>query len=512
MKQKAKEKPLHKLSIYRRTLFLMVVAILFILLVLAMVYSLLYSRARIKQLEIQLLSSAQATAERVESSMDPEYKALNSHEEIGYLAFTARSSESIVWLVNSEGRIIYYSALPSSTREKLAETNEDDALLLNQEILNKSAITSQGRTIVGDYNGLLPDREEWISVSYPLSRSYGYTGEVILHYSLGENQYSFIRQETSLWSSFVIAFLVAVIIIVLLSRNITKPISKIVKAADDVYHGNLQTRVILGNEEPLYIHETSEYKEDDLMILVRTMNTMISKWEKQEHERDDLMTSISHDLRTPLTSIKGFLGAIQDGTIPPEKTEHYLNIVYLEVDRLQKLIENLFASTTIDKQNELNITVFDIEILMDQVISSLDSMITQKSININLDCQLADDETMVMADRDKIQRVIYNILSNAVKFTPERGFIRVEILPKTEKLISIAIEDNGEGVAKEDRQNIFNRFYKVNKSRNSEGSGMGLYIARTLLALHGQNIQVGESSLGGARFTFTLEKPSAREI
>lgn len=505
MKRKNKEKPLHKLSIYRRTLIWMILAILVILLILAIVYSLLYSRARIDQLEIQLLSSAQATAERVESDMDVEYRSLNSNEEIGYLAFTARSSESIVWLINSEGRIIYYSALPSATREKLVKGGVDD-LLLDQKILNRSAIASQGKSVIGNYYDLLPAGEEWLSVSYPLSGNYGYAGEVVLHYSLGESQYSFILQEQSLWISFIVAFAFAVIIIILLSRNITRPISKVVKAAEDVYRGNLETRVVLKDEEPLYIHESSENKEDDLLILVRTMNTMISKWEQQENERDDFMSSISHDLRTPLTSIKGFLGAIEDGTIPPEKTEHYLKIVYMEVDRLQKLIENLFAAITIEKEQELNKQVFDIEILINQVADSLDAMINQKGININIDCQLSDDDLQVIADRDIIQRVIYNILSNAVKFTPENGFIRVEILPKSEKLIAIAIEDNGEGIPREDRQNIFNRFYKVNKSRNSEGTGMGLYIARSLLMLHGQNIQVGESSLGGARFTFTLEK------
>jgi len=248
------------------------------------------------------------------------------------------------------------------------------------------------------------------------------------------------------------------------------------------------------------------------MILVRTMNTLISKWEKQENERDDFTSSISHDLRTPLTSIKGFLGAIRDGTIPEENKQHYLDIVYQEVDRLQKLIENLFDTTTIGKYKELHKTVFDIEYLIQEVISSLNSMINQKSIHINLDCQLTDDELSVVADRDAIQRVIYNILSNAIKYTPDNGFIRVGILPKDEQRVTISIEDDGEGISKEDRTHIFERFFKVNKSRNTEGSGMGLYIARTLLSMHEQSIFVGESSLGGARFTFTLEKTKARKI
>lgn len=506
------KKPLHKFSIYRRTLIWMIIVILVIFIVLATVYSFLNSKARLEQLEIQLLSSAQATAERVEHKMDKDKLTLTTSEEKGYLAFAAKSSESIVWLINSEGEIIYFSALPLSSREKLKEHSES-GLYLTQEMLNDSTISSHGKSDMGNFHDLLPENQKWLTVSYPMDVGYGYSGEVLMHYSLGESQYSFIFAEKSLWVSFIIAFVIAVAMIVLLSRNITGTISKVVRTAEDVYHGDLQSRIILNDgEEPLYIHESTDYKEDDIMILVRTMNTMISKWNKQENERDEFMSSISHDLRTPLTSIKGFLGAIQDGTIPPEKNQHYLNIVYQEVDRLQLLIENLFNSVTLDKGSDLNLSVFNIELLMQDVINSLDAIINQKGININVDCQLNDDEISVVADQAAIQRVIYNLLSNAVKFTPRDGFIRVEILPKDNETISISIEDNGEGIGKEDRENIFNRFYKVNKSRNTDGSGMGLYIVRSLLALHGQSIRVGRSSLGGAKFTFTLSRTKGRKI
>lgn len=504
-------KPFHKLSIYRRTLILMIFAILIIFLILAVVYSLLYTRARIEQLEIQLLSAAQASAERVEIHIEDNGDYISSQEK-GYLAFTAKSTESIVWLINSKGQIIYYSAMPKSARDNL-DLDDSQYLFLTQDMLNTSAINVDGSSEMGNYYNLLPQGNQWLTVSYPLSGNYGYGGEVMLHYSVGENQFSFVLAEESLWVSMIIAFIFAIIIIILLLRNITRPISKVVKAAEDVYHGDLQARVYLKKEkEPLYIHESIEHKEDDIMILVRTMNTLISKWEKQENERDDFTSSISHDLRTPLTSIKGFLGAIQDGTIAEDNKQHYLNIVYQEVDRLQKLIENLFDTTTIDKHKELHKTVFNIELLVQEVILSLNSMINQKSIHINLDCQLTGDELSVVADREAIHRVVYNILSNAIKFTPEEGFIRMGILPKDDERITISIEDDGEGIPKEDRKHIFERFFKANKGRNTEGSGMGLYIARNLLSMHEQSIYVGESSLGGARFTFNLERTKARNI
>ena len=505
-------KPFHKLSIYRKTLFWMIFMISIVFIILAVIYSFLYSRAKIEQMEIQLLSAAQAAAERVENNMDEDNISLNSTREHSYLAFTAKSTESIVWLVNSKGQIIYYSAMPKTARENLSN-DEENKLTLTKDMLNTSAISIDGFVDIGNFYDLLPANQQWITVSYPLSGGYGYSGEIMLHYSMGESRFSLVLGEKSLWVSFSIAFVIAIGIIILLSRNVTRPISKVVKTAEDVYHGDLQARVILDKEkEPFYIHESIDRREDDIMILVRTMNTLISKWEKQENERDEFTASISHDLRTPLTSVKGFLGAIHDGTIPEESKQHYLNIVFQEVDRLQKLTENLFDTTTIDQHKELHKEVFNIELLIQEVIASLMSIINQKSIHINLDCQLGDGELSVVADRDAIQRVIYNILSNAIRFTPEQGFIRVGILPKNDEKIMISIEDDGEGIAREDRKHIFERFYKVNKSRNSEGSGMGLYIARNLLSMHEQSIFVGESSLGGARFTFTLDKTKARKI
>ncbi|HHU53376.1 MAG TPA: HAMP domain-containing histidine kinase [Clostridiaceae bacterium] len=505
-------KPFHKLSIYRKTLLWMIIMILIVFIILAVIYSFLYSRAKIEQMEIQLLSAAQAAAERVESNMDENNTSLNSTREQSYLAFMAKSTESIVWLVNSKGQVIYYSSMPKTARENLLK-DEDNNIVLTKDMLNTSAIDVDGFVDIGNFHDLLPANQQWITVSYPLSGGYGYSGEVLLHYSMGESKFSMIWGEKSLWVSFLIAFVIAIGIIVFLSRNVTRPINKVVKTAEDVYHGDLQARVILHKEkEPYYIHESIDRREDDIMILVRTMNTLISKWEKQEKERDEFTASISHDLRTPLTSIKGFLGAIQDGTIHEENRQHYMNIVFQEVDRLQKLIDNLFDTTTIEQHKDLCKEVFDVEVLINEVISSLMSMINQKSIHINLDCQLSDSELSVVADRDAIQRVIYNILSNAIRFTPEQGFIRVGILPKDDERITISIEDDGEGIAREDRKHIFERFYKVNKSRNSEGSGMGLYIARNLLSMHEQSIFVGESSLGGARFTFTLDKTKARKI
>lgn len=487
----------------------MILAILCILFILASVYSVLYTRSKIDQLETQLLSAAQAAAERVDSNMDLDHIYFDSREETGYLAFTAKSSESMVWLINSQGELIYYSSLPGGSREKL--TDREGQLVLPGQFLNRSTVASKGRTSLGNFHQLLPEDQEWLTVSYPLAGNYGYGGEVLLHHSLGFSRYSFIIQESSLWISFIVAFVFAVVIIILLSRNITRPISKIVKAAEDVYHGKLSSRVTLRGEEPLYIHESIDYKEDDIMILVRTMNTMISKWEKQEDERDDFMSSISHDLRTPLTSIKGFLGAMLDGTIPAEKYDHYLNIVYSEVERLQKLIANLFASTTLEKQKELQLTSFDIVQLAEEVVSSIDSIVASKSITIKLEENLADNRS-VIGDRDAIQRVLYNILTNAVKFTPQEGLIKLELKAKNDQTVTVSISDSGVGIAKEDRENIFNRFYKVNKSRNSAGSGLGLYIARSLLALHGQNIYVGDSDLGGARFTFTLSRTRGHKI
>ena len=186
---------------------------------------------------------------------------------------------------------------------------------------------------------------------------------------------------------------------------------------------------------------------------------------------------------------------------------HYLDIVKSETERLRQLIDSLFEQTLDGNVNTLNRSVFNVKTLIIRVINSLEPLLQEK--NISLELQLANEDPAahnVIADEDAITRVLSNILTNAIRFAPQSGLVLVRT--KTDnRLVHVFIEDNGEGIPDEDIPQIFDRFYKVERSRSTEGSGLGLYIARTLIKRHGQIIRAYHSDLGGAGFVFTLERP-----
>jgi signal transduction histidine kinase len=221
------------------------------------------------------------------------------------------------------------------------------------------------------------------------------------------------------------------------------------------------------------------------------------------------MSSISHDLRTPITSIKGFIEGMIDGTVPPDRYQHYLDIVKQEVLRLQSLVQTIFEAALLESGSGLHQSVFDINVLIKEDVIGLESLLTEKNLGVQTDfLEEQQGRLMVTGDREAISRVIYNIISNAIKFTPDDGIIALTTRRTSRsREIEVIIEDSGAGIPEQDMPYIFDRFYKADKSRNVKGSGLGLYISRTILTAHGQRIHASRSELGGAKFSFTLSTP-----
>ena len=247
--------------------------------------------------------------------------------------------------------------------------------------------------------------------------------------------------------------------------------------------------------------------DDDLINLVRTFNRMIEQIERNHSEQRDFIASITHDLRTPLTSIGGFVTAMLDGTIPPDKYEHYLKIVQDETRRLSALVGEMRETMAFDQgQSQPDFSEFDINELIGRVISNMEVLLLEKNITVQTDLAYHEGKPiMVEADREQIERVFYNIISNAQKFVPQDGIIAVSTRRSGPHKLLVVIEDNGPGIADEDLQHVFDRFFKSDRSRTDrQGSGLGLYICRRILQAHGQNIFACHSDLGGAKFEFTL--------
>jgi signal transduction histidine kinase len=351
----------------------------------------------------------------------------------------------------------------------------------------------------------------WLTAAWPVPTASGaYRGEIQIHYEQRPSSLTSFLLTSSLVTSFLAAFGIALLFIGILSRNITRPIRLLSNAADQVSRGDLSVRVVIpGINDQASLKGDSALVTDDLTVLVNTVNTMIEKLENQERDRKDFISSISHDLRTPITSISGFVEGMLDGTVPANRYQHYLGIVKQEALRLQTLVNTMFEANILAGERKIVPTVFDINEVIKEDVIGLEALLAEKRLGVQTDF-LADDQGRLLAigDREAINRVVYNIMSNAIRFTPADGIIALTTRRSGRpKEIEVIIEDSGPGIPENEYPYIFDRFYKIDKSRTAKGSGLGLHICRTILAAHGQRITVGRSDLGGARFTFTLSVP-----
>lgn len=502
-----------RLSIYGRTFVSISLAILIIFSVLAVVYTSI-SSATSKQLRLDDMErNAKEIADLTARYIPESGRIFITGEVTGYWTFAARSTGTIVCIIDEDNRIVYDTGLPAYFIEQLEYDSAEHYFILPLEATNRGRSSYSSAAAETSLSEYLDDVDSWLVASSPLpAYTRVYSGEVLLLRHLRPDSVTGLLQENSIPISFFIAFLLSLIIIVLLSRTITRPISALARTADKVYKGDLSARVKLGKEDEhtLTLDDTDEgtpSHEDDLTLLVRTFNTLIAKFEEQEQQQTDFLSSISHDLRTPITSIHGFIEAMRDGTIPPDRYQHYLDVVKSETIRLRQLIDTLFDQTVEGNVNALKRSVFNVNNLIIRVVDSLEPLLKEKDLSLEL--QLSDGEGTgfnVIADEDAITRVLSNILTNAIRFAPQSGLVLVRSSLEN-RLVHVAVEDNGEGIGDEDIPYIFDRFYKAERSRSTEGSGLGLYIARTLIKRHGQMIKAYRSDLGGAGIVFTLERP-----
>ncbi len=504
------------LSIYARTLLTISAAIFAVFLILAFVYGTVYNVSTLNQRKEELQRYAQELALLTERRMDVSHTTFTVSDITGYLSFATRSTGAYIWVVNSENEIIYNTGIPADTIGKL-ERSEDGVradFVLPEMARNTGHVVYCQRGSQTGFSDLLSDPNSWLVASAPIgTRGDLYTGEILLIRHHASDTFTTWLVDNNVHISFALGYIVSLAIIIWLSRNITNPISALAKTANSVYRGDLTARVRLGKERktltlPEEQDAESPMKEDDLTRLVRTFNTLIAKFEMRESEHREFLGNVSHDLRTPVTSISGFIEGMRDGTIPQDKFDYYLDIIKAEADRLEELINTLFEQTDSMESQELKQTVFNIDQWIRQVQVSFEPMLREKKIHMLLDLDKnGKGELRAVGDVGQLTRVLNNIVSNAIRFAPRGGLVTISTKAE-ERRICVIVEDNGPGIAREDIPYVFDRFYKADKSRGQEGSGLGLYIARALVNRHGQSIEAGISTeLGGARIVFTVERP-----
>lgn len=333
--------------------------------------------------------------------------------------------------------------------------------------------------------------DDILVVATPVKIGGAVRGAVLMIASMLDLQESMAGVARITFISALIAGAVSAVFIYVTSKTISKPIHEISAAAKEIANGDFEKRL-------------SVKSRDEVGRLAESFNNMAESLDNQEKHRRDFLANISHDIRSPLTSMRGFLQAIVDGTIPPENQERYLNIILEETDRLSKLANDILDINKL--QNiavELHKTTFDLNELIRKTVLMFETRITDKQIAVN--AVFEGEKTFVTADYEKIQRVVYNLLDNSVKFTNTAGSIHIETSVRDGK-VSVKIKDTGIGIKPEDQKRVFERFYKADTSRGEDkkGSGLGLSIVKEFIKAHGGTITLKSEPEQGCEFEFCL--------
>ena len=249
--------------------------------------------------------------------------------------------------------------------------------------------------------------------------------------------------------------------------------------------------------------------DDEMGYLAKTLNYMSDELNKNGEYQRKFIANVSHDFRSPLTSIKGYVNAILDGTIPYEMQERYLKIIAFESERLEKLTRSLLTLNELDmKKRMMHIQRFDINDTIKNTAATFEGICTSRQIRLEL--LLSGHELYVRADMEQIQQVLYNLLDNAIKFSNDNSSVQIETTVKSGKVF-VSVKDYGTGIPKESLGKIWDRFYKTDLSRGKDkkGTGLGLSIVKEIIQAHGENINCISTEGVGTEFIFTL--PLAKE-
>lgn len=386
----------------------------------------------------------------------------------------------------------------SETGELIVASNSASLSAMPHNIftIDPTLNMEKGFTQTGNFNDMFPS--SMISIGIPISADGVQQGYLILHTSMNELDSLQGDMLSIMYMPFLVILLVLVIILAYLSRTIIRPIGKLNVAAREYAKGNFEAK-------------TGVKRKDEIGELSDSLEYMAGELNKLDEYRKNFIANISHDFRSPLTSIKGYLEAMLDGTIPPEKYSRYLNIVLTESKRLTKLTSGLLELNDFDTYGPiLKKQEFDIVDVVRETRNTVEGVYQKKKIDFEIKCPAED--TNVYADKMKIGQVVHNLIDNAIKFSPKNGKITVTIYDKNDKIF-VSVKDQGPGIEKDKQKMVFDRFYKTDSSRgkDKQGTGLGLSITKEIIKAHGENINLISTEGVGSEFVFSLTRSNSRE-
>ena len=369
---------------------------------------------------------------------------------------------------------------------------DHQGLWVEQEYLRK-VIANNGDVATGTITGLY--EESRYVVASPISDFV--TGEnlgiVIVSRPIDSTTAVLTKISNMLLTVSMLSVALSILIIAIPVRRQSDPLKQMANAARAFGHGDLDARVKLEEGYP-------EEVED----LARAFNNMAQELQKSEYQRKEFVANVSHELKTPMTTISGYVDGILDGTIPTERHRHYLQIVSDETKRLSRLVRSMLDISRLQDQSmsEDKKIHFDMEECAGQVLLAFEQKITKKRLNVDVD--MPAHPVYTNACEDMVTQVIYNLIDNAVKFCPEGGILGLKIKEGGSK-VYVSVSNTGETIPTEELPLVFDRFHKLDKSRsqNRDGWGLGLYIVKTIVCSHGENISVSSRD-GVTEFTFTM--------
>lgn len=381
-----------------------------------------------------------------------------------------------IWFVNADGSLITASTQDGTKAPEIIQDFDP-------------AETRGSLYVISDYHGYFD--EDVMTIMAPVIQGFYTRGYLLMHAPISGLKDRCNQMMRPVQITVAVIYLISIIFLIAFYFLIYKVLRQITEAARQYASGNLD-------------YEIPIYTEDEFGYLSASLNYMSSHLRDMEDYQKKIVGNVSHDFRSPLTSIKGYVEAMTDGTIPPELHDKYLKIILFETERLTDLTRDLLTLNEFDtKELMLTKTEFDVQEMIKRTAATFEVICTGKHISIQL--LLLPGSVTVYADSGKIQQVLYNLIDNAIKFSEHDSIVTVEVTEKTGKAY-ISVKDSGIGIPRKDLQKIWERFYKSDASRGKDkkGTGLGLAIVKEAIQAHDERINVISTEGVGTEFIFSL--------
>ncbi len=469
-------------TVFLRILITFLLIITFILMLQSLVMTQLYRRDYLQITQQELIEEAENVAEMMLSPLINTDSALRVFLESIQLSMI--KSNSVLWIVSPYGEILSIKG----QREDASDESKRFSIKEMQDYLEE---VLKGKQVIWKNEFTSRFKKPMLTIAQPVMKNDEIFYAIFIHTEL-----SYLEPETfpiyrQIATASAIAVIVGILLVFLSSSHITQPLKEMSVMSNEIAKGNLAKRVKISSN-------------DEIGMLAQSFNNMAEELSKQEELRTGFVANVSHELRSPLTSIHGFAQGMLDGTVDKDDFEQYLSIIVSETTRLKKLIGELLDLSQIESGTfPLNKKVYDINEQMRRTLIRYIDAIEDKGINVEV--KFKQDFCMVCADADRIEQVLINLIDNAIKFTDEGGTIILWSYVFEGKAL-IGVNDTGMGISRQDFPFIFERFYKSDISHTGKmGTGLGLSIVKKIVEQHGHDIKVKSNEGKGTSFAFALD-------